>query len=242
MQSDISPPLPFPQRFKEEQDKQYQQFLNKLKQLQTNIFVVDALVQISNYGKFMKELLSKKKKLSDMETIALTEGRSALLTNKLPHKMKDPGSFTIPCSIGDHYLDKPLCDLGASINLMPLSTFRKLGIGHMKPTSADKEVPIILERPFLATVQTLIDVYKGELTMQLNDEHVTFRVFESIQVTSDDEFVDDCDSMVEANNIELKHGRQIESLDLANRTAPIFKPSINEAPTVELKPLPTHLK
>ncbi|XP_012468805.1 uncharacterized protein LOC105786877 [Gossypium raimondii] len=67
----------------------------------------------------MKEHLSKKNKLSDMETIALTEGYSAILTKKLPLKMKDPGSFTIPCSIGNHYLGKALCDLG---------------IGHMKPT------------------------------------------------------------------------------------------------------------
>ncbi|XP_012448788.2 uncharacterized protein LOC105771967 [Gossypium raimondii] len=146
------------------------------------------------------ELLFKKKKLSDMETIALIEGCSAFLTNKLPPKMKDPA----------------LCDLGASINLMPLSTFRKFGIGHMKPTvvalqladqslaqpeeqikdilvhvdkfifSADfiildyeagKEVPVILGRPFLAIRRTLIDIYKGELTMRLNDEHVTFNIF-----------------------------------------------------------------
>ena len=157
----------------------------------------------------MKELLSKKKKkLSDIETIVLTEGCSVILTNKLPPKMKDPGSFTIPCSIGNHYLGKALCDLGANINLMPLSTFRKLGIGHMKPTTVtlqlvdrslaqpggqikdilvrvdkfifladfiildckvDKEVPIILRRLFLSTGQTLIDVYKGELFMRLND-------------------------------------------------------------------------
>ena len=46
----------------------------------------------------------------------------------------------------------------------------------------------------------------------------------------------------EANNIELKHGWQTESLDLANRTTPIFKPSIEKAPTLELKPLPPHLE
>ncbi|XP_040963895.1 uncharacterized protein [Gossypium hirsutum] len=80
----------------------------------------------------IRELLSKKKKLSDIETIALTEGCSALLTNQLPLKMKGPGSFTIPCSFGNHYLRKALCNLGANINLMPLSTFKKLGIGHMK--------------------------------------------------------------------------------------------------------------
>ncbi|XP_017636939.1 uncharacterized protein LOC108479010 [Gossypium arboreum] len=81
------------------------------------------------------ELLSKKKKLSDIETIAHTEGYSVILTNKLSLKMKDPRSFTIPCSIGNHYLGRDLCDLGASINLMPLSTFKKLGISHIKPTT-----------------------------------------------------------------------------------------------------------
>ncbi|XP_052479571.1 uncharacterized protein LOC128034769 [Gossypium raimondii] len=243
------------------------------------------------------ELLFKKKKLSDMETIALTEGCSAVLTNKLPPKMKEAGSFTIPCSIGNHYLGKALCDLGASINLMPLSTFRKLGIGNMKPTAVrlqiaerslaqpegkiqdilvrvdkfiflanfiildckvDKKVPIILGRPFLAIGRTLIDVYNGELTILFNDEHITVNVlddlnqeefndqsailFEEFAVTFNDEFLDNCDSIVEVNNIELKHGWKIESLDLANRTTLIFKPSINEAPTLELKPLPTHLK
>ncbi|XP_016755389.1 uncharacterized protein [Gossypium hirsutum] len=100
-----------------------------------NIPLVDALVQILNYGKSIKELLFKKEKLNDMETIALTKGCSVVLTNKLPHKMKDLESFTIPCSTGNHYLDKALCDLGASINLMPLSTFQKLGIDNMKPTA-----------------------------------------------------------------------------------------------------------
>ncbi|XP_012480844.1 uncharacterized protein LOC105795727 [Gossypium raimondii] len=243
-----------------ENAKQYQQLLDTLMKLNVNIPLVDALVQISNYGKFMKELLSKKKKLSDMETTALTKGCSTILTNQLHPKMKDPGSFTIPCPIGNNYLGKALCDLGASINVMPLSTFKKLGIGHMKPTTV--------------TLQ-LVDRSLGELTMRLNDEHITFSVFKSIQcndkeechivdvlddliaeefndqsiilsekfaMTFDDEFVDDCDSMVEANNIELRHGWQIESLDLANRTTPIFKPSIDEAPTLELKPLPTNLK
>ncbi|XP_012435485.1 uncharacterized protein LOC105762123 [Gossypium raimondii] len=233
-----------------------------------SIPLVDALVQILSYRKFMKDLLSKKKKLIDIETIAITENYSVVLTNKLPSKLKDPESFTIPYSIGNHYLGKALCDLEASINLMPLSTFRKLGIAHLKSTTVDKEVPKILGQPFLATARTLIDVKKGELTMQLNDDQVTFSVFESIQckekeechtvdvlddlikeefkdqstvlsedfaVTSDVECLNDCHSMVEANKLELKHGWQIEPLDLANRTTPIFKPSIKKAPTIELK-------
>ncbi|KAI3665638.1 hypothetical protein L6452_44267 [Arctium lappa] len=52
-----------------------------------------------SYAKFLKDILSKKKKLTEYETVALTEGCSALLTNRIPPKLKDPGSFTIPCLI-----------------------------------------------------------------------------------------------------------------------------------------------
>ncbi|XP_012468864.1 uncharacterized protein LOC105786942 [Gossypium raimondii] len=148
--------------------------------------------------------------------------------------MKDPGSFTISCSFDNHYFGKALCE-GASINLMPLSTFRKLGISHMKPTAvtlqlavrslaqlegqikdnlirmdkfiflADfiihdyetgKKVPIILG-------QTLIDVYKGELIMRLNDEHATFSVFEYIQCKDKEEchIVDVLDDLIEEDSM-----------------------------------------
>ena len=55
------------------------------------------------------------------------------MQKKLPPKLKDPGSFTTPYTIGDSFFDKALCDLGASINLMPFSVFRKLGLGEGKP-------------------------------------------------------------------------------------------------------------
>ena len=65
----------------------------------------------------------------------LIEESSAILQKKLPPKLKDPGSFTIPFTIGKSYFDRALCDLGASINLMPLSVFRKLGLGEVKSTT-----------------------------------------------------------------------------------------------------------
>ena len=70
-----------------------------------------------------------------METVALTEECSAILQQKLPPKLKDPGSFTIPCTIGNLSFDKCFCDLGASINLMPLSVFMQLGLPDPKPTN-----------------------------------------------------------------------------------------------------------
>ena len=93
------------------------------KKLHINIPFSDALEQMPSYVKFMKDILSQKRRLADFETVNLTEECSAILQRKLPQKIKDPGSFTIPCTIGNAIFERALCDLGASINLMPLSFF-----------------------------------------------------------------------------------------------------------------------
>ncbi|XP_061371633.1 uncharacterized protein LOC133314203 [Gastrolobium bilobum] len=80
-----------------------------------------ALENMPHYAKFMKDLLTKKRKLNDGETVALTAECSALIQKKLPPKLQDPGSFSISIAIGDVEVGKALCDLGASINLMPLT-------------------------------------------------------------------------------------------------------------------------
>ncbi|KAI3716246.1 hypothetical protein L6452_23455 [Arctium lappa] len=190
--------LPFPERLKTKNvDEQFKKFLDVFKQLHINIPLVEALEQMPNYVKFLKDILNKKRRLGEFETVTLTKEYSALLTCKIPPKLKDPRSFTIPCTIGGQEVGHALCDLGASINLMPLSVFKKLGIGEVRPTTVtlqladrslaypkgkiedilvkvdkfifpadflvldyetDKDVPIILGRPFLATGRTLIDV------------------------------------------------------------------------------------
>ncbi|KAI3472480.1 hypothetical protein Pfo_031183 [Paulownia fortunei] len=140
------PHIPFPQCFqKQKLDKQFSKFLDVFKKLHINIPFADALEQMPSYVKFMKEILSNKQKLEEYKIVALTEECSAILQKKLPPKLKDPGSFMIPCSIGNSFFDKALCDLGASINLMSLSVYRKLGLGEAKPTTvslqlADKSV------------------------------------------------------------------------------------------------------
>ena len=102
---------PFPQWLKKQgQEKQFKQFLDMLRQLHINIPLVEALEQIPNYVKFMKEILSKERRLEEFETVALTQDYNAMLTNRLPPKLKDPGSFTILCAIGPHYVGKALCD------------------------------------------------------------------------------------------------------------------------------------
>ena len=130
------PKIPFPQRLKSNKsDPHFARFLELLKQLKINVPFVEAIAQMPKYAKFLKEILGKKQKLAEFETVALSEECSAIVLKKLPPKLKDPGSFTIPCTIGESYFERALCDLGASINLMPLSVFRRLGMQEPKPTT-----------------------------------------------------------------------------------------------------------
>ncbi|XP_027182268.1 uncharacterized protein LOC113780687 [Coffea eugenioides] len=95
----IPPPVPFSQRLKpSKNNKEFEKFVNIFKQLHINIPFVDAILQISSYAKFLKEIMTKKRKLVDSGTIALTEECSAIVQNKLPPKLKDSGSFTVPCT------------------------------------------------------------------------------------------------------------------------------------------------
>ncbi|KAK5771938.1 hypothetical protein PVK06_048194 [Gossypium arboreum] len=84
--------------------------------------------------KFLKELLVNKRKLDEASHVELNVVCSGILQNKLPHKLKDLGSFTIPCLIGSLDISHALADLGASINVMPYKMFKQLGLGKPKQT------------------------------------------------------------------------------------------------------------
>ena len=87
------------------------------------------------YAKFMKDILSKKRKITEEGIVSLAATCSAVIHKTLPEKMQDPGNFTIPCKIGDADMGKALCDFGASINLMPLSVAQRLSLGELTPTA-----------------------------------------------------------------------------------------------------------
>jgi len=127
--------LPFPQRMaKAKLDLQFGKFLEVLKKLYVNIPFTEVLSEMPSYAKFLKEILSNKRKLEDHEMLSLTEESSVAFQNKLPVKFKDPRSFPILCLIGNVSINRVLCDLGPCVNLMPLSLCKKLELGEMKPT------------------------------------------------------------------------------------------------------------
>ena len=96
---------------------------------------MDSLENMPSYLKFMKTILVNKKQFGEYETILLTEECSAILQNKLPPKLQDPSSFSMPFSIENSLSGKALCDLGESINLMSLSMFKRLNFGEAKLTT-----------------------------------------------------------------------------------------------------------
>ncbi|RYR19871.1 hypothetical protein Ahy_B03g064771 [Arachis hypogaea] len=112
----------------------YSSFLDLFASLHVNIPFIKALQQTPSYIKYMKELLTRKSSLKGGQTIVINKECSALIQPELPIKRKDPGSFHIPCAIGEKMFDKALSDLGASINLMPLSLMKRLQINEIMLT------------------------------------------------------------------------------------------------------------
>ncbi|PIN15125.1 DNA-directed DNA polymerase [Handroanthus impetiginosus] len=178
----------------------------RFQKLRINILFADALKQMPSFIKFIKDILSKKRHLDDYKM--------------LPPKMKDPRSFTIPCTIGTHFFGRALCNLEASINLMPYSIYHTLGLGEAKSTN----VTLLLAN------RTPIDVQKGELTMRVQGQQITFNVFKAMK------FPNESDECFSVNTFKPKE------VEFLKGTAPskVLKLSIDEPPTLELKPLSNH--
>ncbi|XP_039068203.1 uncharacterized protein LOC120214356 [Hibiscus syriacus] len=130
----------------------------------------------------MKEVLSKKRRLGEFKIATPTEGFSSMVASILPPKLKDPGSFIMPCVISDRFVGRTLCDLGSSINLMPLYIFKKLGIGEAQCTAVTLELAdrSIVHSDGITENIAIIDVGKGELIMHHNDEHITFNALNHV--------------------------------------------------------------
>ena len=128
--------MPFPHRLqKARREEQFSKFLDIFKKIEINTPFAKVINQMPIYEKFLKEILSKKRKIAEEGIVNLTATCSVVIQQKLPTKMKDPRSFTIPCSIGKYEFKKALCDSGASINLMPLSVVQRLNFGELTSTA-----------------------------------------------------------------------------------------------------------
>nr|GEW18179.1 reverse transcriptase domain-containing protein [Tanacetum cinerariifolium] len=183
----------------------------------------DALLLMPKFASTNKSLLTNKDKLFELAKVPLNENCSAMLLKKLLEKLRDSGKFLIPCDFPGIDVCHALANLGASINLMPLSIWKKLSLPELTPTrmtleladrsitrpkgvaedvfvkvgkfhfptdfvvvdfEADPRVPLILGRSFLRIGRALIDVYREEITLRVNDESITFNLNQTMRYSS----------------------------------------------------------
>nr|GEW62304.1 reverse transcriptase domain-containing protein [Tanacetum cinerariifolium] len=165
--------------------------------LHINITLADALILMPKYQKMLKALLSNKEKLQELANTPLNENCSAVILKKLPEKLGDPGKFLIPCGFSELKC-KALADLGASINLMPLSVWKKVRdvfvpVGKFTfladfvivDYGSDPRVLLILGRPFLRTARALIDVHEEEMILHDDDERLILNIINNDNPLSD---------------------------------------------------------
>ncbi|GJV33837.1 reverse transcriptase domain-containing protein [Tanacetum coccineum] len=144
-QNPYQPPIPYPSRLNKEklQDKydiQIHSFLQMFKKLYFNISFTESLAHMPKYAKMVKDLLTNKEKLLELANTPLNENCSAVLLKKLLEKLRNTGRFLIPCDFYKLESCMALADLGASINLMPLSVWKKLSLPELTPTRMTLEL------------------------------------------------------------------------------------------------------
>ncbi|GKB34535.1 reverse transcriptase domain-containing protein, partial [Tanacetum coccineum] len=153
------PSLPYSRRNNERRREKANDQIEKLyeifKDLSFEISFTDALILTQKFASTLKALIGNKEKLSEMARTPLNEHFSAVILNKLPEKLGDPGKFLIPCEFLEMDECLALADLGASINLMPLSA----GC-------------------------SLIDVYGGELTLCVGNKAITFNLDQTLRYSA----------------------------------------------------------
>ncbi|GKE82256.1 reverse transcriptase domain-containing protein, partial [Tanacetum coccineum] len=136
--------LPYPERMKvRENDKpsaQHSRFMKMFKQLCLEIGLKDALVKMLKFNKWLSGLLRNKEKLEEIAITTVNAECSAIILNKVPEKLEDPGKFLIPCALQELDRTNALADSGASINLLPHSIYKQLGLGALTPTRMKLEL------------------------------------------------------------------------------------------------------
>ena len=138
----ISVPPPFPQALQKKKIYVNQtKMLEVLRQVKVHIPLIDMIKQVPTYAKFLKDLCTVKMGLNVNKKAFLTEQVSAIIECKTPVKYKDPRCPTISVNIGGISVEKALLDLGVSVNLLPYSMYKQLGLGELKPTS----IPLSLD-------------------------------------------------------------------------------------------------
>nr|GEX47029.1 reverse transcriptase domain-containing protein [Tanacetum cinerariifolium] len=163
----LKPSIPYPSRPDNERrhdqaNEQIEKFYEIFKDMSLEISFTDALILMPKFASTLKALIGNKEKLSEMDRTLMNEHCSAVILNKLPKKLGDPNKFLIPCEFLGMDECLALADLDRSVS---------------KPISIAKDVLVKIDR-------ALIDVHKGELTLCIENESITYNLDQTLRYSA----------------------------------------------------------
>ncbi|XP_021751109.1 uncharacterized protein LOC110716789 [Chenopodium quinoa] len=240
--------LPYPQKHvRHKLDAQFGKFLETLRQVHLSIPFTDAIKQMPNYARFMKDILSGRRNCDGVETVNLTEQCSAIIMNKMPPKLGDPGEL-LPTNISLQLADRSIKFPRGKVEDVPLRVGKFVIPVDFVVLDMDEDIniPIILGRPFLATSGALIDVKGAKISLKVGKEVLEFDLNKTMKYPCSNfdngMMVDTVDSIVSDMRKELfytNHDYELyeneENRDMEGRSLD------DKGPKVKLKPSPTHL-
>nr|GEX59862.1 reverse transcriptase domain-containing protein [Tanacetum cinerariifolium] len=234
------------------------------KRLHFDISLTDALLYMPKFGSTFKSLLSNKEELFELASTLINENCSAVLLKKLPEKLGDPEKFLIPCDFSELEEFLALADLDASINLMPLSVWKKLYILELTPTRMTIELanrseyaqevlgfsysltsgnPTPLDPIIAFSSPSFTPLEGGDFILE---EIETFlRTPDELSNLDDDYYYTEGDILYLEKLLNEDPSSNLPPMkndDLKQVDVTIMKPSIKEPPELELKDLPSHLE
>ncbi|GJS77943.1 reverse transcriptase domain-containing protein [Tanacetum coccineum] len=165
------PNIPYPsrindQKLREKATNQMEKFFQIFQDFHFDNCFADALLLMPKFASTIKSLLTNKDKLFELAKIPLNENCSAMLLKKLPKKLRDPDKFLIPCDFSGMDVCHALANLGASINLMPLSIWKKLSLPELTPTRMTLEYSSIYDDMSVNRID-VIDVASEEYAQEV---------------------------------------------------------------------------
>nr|GFA98789.1 reverse transcriptase domain-containing protein [Tanacetum cinerariifolium] len=191
----LKPSIPYPSRRDNEKrhdqaNEQIKKFYEIFKEMSFEISFTDALILMPKFASTLKALIGNKEKHCEMATTTVNEHCSAVILNKFPRKLGDPEKFLIPCEFSGMDECLALEDLVSKpIGIAKDASF-KVGVFHflvdfvVVDFEPDPRVPLILRRCFLKTSRALIDVHKGELTLHIGNEAITYNLDQTVRYSA----------------------------------------------------------
>nr|GEW53073.1 reverse transcriptase domain-containing protein [Tanacetum cinerariifolium] len=217
--------IPYPsrlhdQKLREKANDQKEKFFQIFQDFNFNISFADALILMPKFSLAIKCLLTNKDKLFELARTPLNEHCSTVLLKKLTEKLGDPGKFLIPCDFLRMNECLALADLIASINLIPLSVWKKLSILELSPACITLE----LANRSISHGCALIDVYERELTLRVSNKSVTFNLDQTSRYSA---------------NYDAESINRIDVIDIAceEYSQEVLGFSVSGNPTLSMEPV-----